>query len=165
MKRFSIFPAVALALLLLTVSARANEPEKEQPVAKTGISTGRYITGGIIGSAVGFGIGHAIHRRYMPLGLVFTLGEAAAFTAFFADTSFGTSTVSGITTVRATRIGTLGVIGLVVATGLHIWEVVDVWVTGASLREEKHADNTPRLMIVPSVMHNEAPALTMALRF
>ena len=160
-----IFPLVVLFLSLIAVPTRAEEQIKAQPAIKPALSTGRYVTGGVIGSVFGLGIGHAIQGRYIPLGLVFTLGEAAGYAAFFADTKFGTTNTGLVTSVRATSIGTIGAIGLVVVTGLHIWEVIDLWVTGASLRDKAITDAGPRLMIVPTVMHNEAPALTMAFRF
>ncbi len=155
----------ALASAFGGTLANAAEPIKVKPASSGGISTGRYITGGIVGSVVGFGIGHAIQRRYMPLGLVFTLGEAAAYTAFFADTRFGTSTSLGVTTVRATSIGTIGTIGLIAALGLHVWEVVDLWVTGADLREKPVAEHSSKLMVMPLVMNDRAPGVGMAFQF
>ncbi len=158
-------PVLAFGLCLMTASVQADDQVKAQQPVKPGLTTGRYVTGGIIGSVFGLGIGHAIQRRYMPMGLIFTLGEAAGYTAFFADTTFGTTTVGGFTTLRASSIGTLGAIGLIVASGLHVWEAIDLWVTGASLRDKAVADNRPRLLIVPAVLHNDAPGFTLALRF
>ena len=163
--RLEVFFTVAFGMLLITPSVLAEEHLKDNEVAKSRMSTGRYVTGGVIGTVFGFGIGHAIQGRYMPLGLVFSVGEAAGYAAFFADTKFGIGSFGGVTTVRTIDMGALGVIGLIVASGLHIWEVIDLWVTGAELRRSPVADNGPRLMIVPTVMHNEAPAVVMALRF
>lgn len=147
-------------LLAVAIVAGPAVADSDEP-----LSTGRYITGGILGSAIGLGIGHAVQRRYLPLGLIFSLGEAAGWTAFFADSTL-TTTSSGFTT-RVSSIGTVGVIGLVTTLGLHVWEIVDVWVTGNQLRKKeapaKHASRP--FTLVPVVMHQEAPGATLVLNF
>ena len=45
------------------------------------ISTGQYVTGGVIGSYFGFGIGHMIQQRWIDRGWIFSLGESAAIAA------------------------------------------------------------------------------------
>lgn len=40
------------------------------------LTQARYITGGVIGSVVGFGIGHGIVGEYKSMGWVFTMSQA-----------------------------------------------------------------------------------------
>jgi hypothetical protein len=110
----------------------ANLSADEREVLDNGrISKGQYIAGGIVGTVVGFGLGQAIEGRYMPLGLVFTLGEIgsafllASGLANCVDNSvFNYSASSTRNACDNNSAFTVGLIGLV---GLHIWEIVDVW--------------------------------------
>lgn len=102
----------------------------EESSDKVPVSTGKYITGGILGTAVGFGIGHGIQGRYSERGWIFTVGEAAGLAAIIAgaQSCYDSSTKTPKTSEGCTNALFSG--GLIVALGFHIWEVVDVW-TGA----------------------------------
>jgi hypothetical protein len=108
--------------------------EEDRDILNQGpISTGRYIAGGIVGSVAGFGIGQAIEGRYLPFGLIFTLGEMASTGLLVAGA------VDCINSLNVTNQNTLdchggtfwpGLIGLAV---FRIWEVVDVWAAPPSI--------------------------------
>ena len=96
------------------------EPTEAVPPGMEPLSTGRYIAGGIVGTVVGFGIGHAIEGRYVFLGLMFTVVEAAAYAALiYSLATLFDENSSG---------GSLFVPSLAVFIGFHIWEIVSVWV-------------------------------------
>jgi hypothetical protein len=151
MKRLAVLFLMAFALNGALMAA--DEP----------LSTGRYVTGGVIGSAIGFGIGHAIQGRYIPLGLIFTLGEGAGLAAAIADSK--ASTTTGVFTSTRTNFGTAGVIGLIVLGGLHVWEIVDVWVTGNELRRHEPAPKHASLAVFPTVFHDSAPGVVVGMNF
>ncbi len=89
------------------------------------ISKGRYAFGGLVGSVVGFGVGHAIHRHYTDFGWVFTLGEGVGALVFLSTPLLYMFTVLEFETVFGIEMG-----GIVLWGGFKIWEIVDVWVRG-----------------------------------
>jgi hypothetical protein len=100
---------------------------------KLNVPTGKYITGGVIGSTIGFGIGHAIQDRYHSKGWIFTATEGAGMAALLAGAS-QCKTDTDVFGVRSTNCGSgsgLLFVGYGVFLGFHIWEIVDVW-TGAT---------------------------------
>jgi len=110
---------VVILFLTLAMGLKA-----EKPI----ISSGRYLGGGIAGTIIGFGVGHAIQGRYQSEGWIFTVSELGAL---------GVATVGSVLISRAAAsqqvspLGlTIGVVGYLVFGGLKIWEIVDVW-TGA----------------------------------
>jgi hypothetical protein len=147
-----------VAAFFFSATVRGADPEE-------GISTGRFITGGVIGTAVGFGIGHGIQGRYLPLGLVFSLGEAAGLIAYFADstTTFDSTTGFG----RTRHVGAVGTIGGLVWLGLHVWEIVDVWVKGNELHKKWEAGHRRGALLLPATFARGeiAPGLSLAMRF
>lgn len=152
--KFITYLILSLTLLIGT-SAFAERTKVE-------VSTGKYITGGILGSAVGFGIGHAIQGRYgSGKGWIFTAGEAAGLTLFVAgvgrqscnDSYYGSSNSNSCDKSSANG---LMVIGLGALIGFHVWEIVDVW-TGATPVES----NTSAFLI-PDV---KSPGIGVVYRF
>lgn len=114
------------------------------------ISTGQYVTGGVIGSYFGFGVGHMIQQRWMETGWLFTVGESAAITAMVvgavgcANGSFqeedrlhnGRSSSSDACSVELIIGGLLGY------AGLRTWEIIDLWV--APPRHNRRYDKLTR---------------------
>jgi hypothetical protein len=112
--------------------------EEELEILEQGeISAGRFIAGGIVGTHVGFGVGHIVQGRWSDMGWMFTIGETAAFAAFvygMADCLEGetyyASDTNGYhdTTTRNDGCNAgLFVGGLIGFAGLRLWEVIDVW--------------------------------------
>lgn len=108
----------------------ANFSEEDREIlAKGEISRGQYIAGGVVGSAVGFGIGHAIQGRYGELGWVFTTGEVISYGFLIrslrncVDIDWYDTDEDDTSCVDKGMLK-LSVVGLF---GFKIWEVIDVW--------------------------------------
>ena len=80
---------------------------------KTGISTGQYVTGGILGTLIGLGVGHAIQERYTENGWLFTVSQLGSVFSlgYFANQKND----------LWTGLSALALIGF------KIWELIDVW--------------------------------------
>lgn len=105
--------------------------------AKVPVSKGRYITGGILGSTFGFGIGHGIQGRYAEKGWIFTAGEVAGLailTPAATQCAQDNQNNSNKDCTPAQKSIITG--GYLILLGFHIWEIVDVW-TGATPVEDK----------------------------
>jgi len=135
---------------------------------ETPISTGRYVTGGILGCALGFGIGHAVQKRYVPLGLVFTVGESAAWLATILDAGIDTyDEGNGVVSTRF-RIGAAGIVGLSVMVGLRVWEILDVWISGAKhMRRATGSEPVaePQVSVLPISGTISTPGMSVLVRF
>jgi len=106
--------------------------EDQKILEKGRYETGPYVTGGVLGTAIGFGIGHAVQSRYGEMGWIFTVTEVPAYGAFLAgyirwlnrsrrhDDELPKAQPLDITLMAA---------GGAVFMAFHIWEIVDVWVT------------------------------------
>jgi hypothetical protein len=133
----SVLKNILLVCFSLTLmSAKVFAADATLDVTDSGkvkVPTGKYITGGIIGSAVGLGIGHAIQDRYHDKGLIFTATEAAGLTAVLLGASqCKTETDSlGVKKTNCDSGMSTMLVGYGVFLGFHIWEVVDIW-TGAT---------------------------------
>lgn len=79
----------------------------------TNVSRAQYIAGGVLGTLMGIGIGHAIQGRYMENGWLFTatqLGSAFSLGVFAGQGNEVWTGLSAITLI-----------------GFRIWELIDVW--------------------------------------
>ena len=148
---------------LLVLTSAVNGADAAKPKH---ISNGRYIAGGIVGTAVGFGIGHAVQGSYGEIGWVFTAGEVAGLSMMIAGLSLGISRPRDGNDERQLKAidKTLIFTGLATQLGFHIWEVVDVWTRIPEQRELAKASE-PSFMVLPTVASNSAFGLTAALRF
>jgi hypothetical protein len=125
--------------------ADEGQPEPDnQPV----ISKGKYVTGGVLASTLGFGIGHAVQGRYLYKGLIFTATELTGLVLVAnsgcsssrhanARSSFDKGDCDDEKKVQA---------GLALWLGFHVWEIVDAW-TGARV---KSAEPKYSVMVVPT---------------
>lgn len=84
------------------------------------ITAGPYIAGGIVGSVVGFGSGHAIQGRYLHDGWIFTLLEGSLLGIGAAAGDFSPGYLG------SGRIGVQGVT-LFMLMGVRVWQIVDLW--------------------------------------
>jgi hypothetical protein len=111
-----------LSLVLALAAATPTPPPA--PAPKEGeITTARYITGGCIGTGVGFGIGHAIQRRTASGGGVITALEIGGLVfSFFGLFSLHAPEESKRQTAKVLVYGGLGTY-----VGTRIYEIVDVW--------------------------------------
>ncbi len=109
-----------------TKLSRNQLSDEEQEILEDGpISDGAYIAGGVLGTVIGLGIGHAVQGRYGERGWIFTAGELVAASMY----------VSGLedcvertfTNNSCDELNSTGQIGAIALLGLRIWEIVDVW--------------------------------------
>jgi hypothetical protein len=100
--------------------------DERELLARGEISSGQHVGGGLVGTFVGFGIGHAVQGRYIDRGWIFTLGELASMGALVAGVS---SCLQDSISSRGSRScdDTFIIGGLVGLLGFRIWEIVDVW--------------------------------------
>lgn len=137
------------AALLLLACAQASRAEERAPSASpdphadaTGISLARYVTGGLVGTFVGFGLGHAIADEWTNFGWICTAGELTPLLVGAASGSFR-------------KLGNqdhsddLVPIALIVSASIfHVIEVVDIW-TGPRVRADSAAASAPGWAVLP----------------
>ena len=141
--------------------------DRSTPSVET-ISEGQYITGGVIGTVFGFGIGHAVQGRWTKTGWIHTtlqVGGVVVVTAsylwalplMFTPDEKGTVTVMGI--ILLTTIVTGGV----AFWGSKIWEIVDVWRVPSSMK----VVSKKRLYMAPTLysQNNQGHFLGMKLQY
>lgn len=150
MKKIALLMSFVMAFGL---SAHAQDDESSSS-SKIPVPTGKYITGGVIGSVVGLGIGHGIQGRYNT-GWIFTATEAASLGVLVAGlSSCKKDDITGDIECSNKGAISLGYLGFL---GFHIWEIVDVWVGATPV------DNEATVMLVPD--NNGTPRLGMAWTF
>lgn len=114
-----------LALFLsLSMDVAANETSADQPLQ---ISHSDYVLGGVVGSIVGFGTGHAIQDRYLSGGgWAFTLCEGIGAAAIITGgILYGTA---GTDVDKQTLGKRFMLAGGIFYGGFKIWEIIDLWV-------------------------------------
>lgn len=134
-------------------SSENNSDQDASYYNRTPVPTGKYITGGVLGSAIGFGIGHGVQGRYSEGGLMFTLTEAAGGLVYFNIVAKCLNESDDSSTNKSNayrdcldKNSSSLLLGLGVMTGFRIWEIVDVW------RGARPVDDEPKssLMILPN---------------
>lgn len=127
----------------------------ESTSSRIPVKTSKYVTGGVIGSAIGLGIGHGIQGRYADKGWIFTATEAAGIAMMVAGCNDRKDTDND-GDEECNNQGLAGA-GLILAIGFHVWEIVDVW-TGATPVDEAQ----PVAFLLPDP---KAPSVGIAWRF
>lgn len=97
--------------------------------SKIPVVTSKYVTGGVITSIFGLGIGHGIEGRYGDKGWIFTATEATGYAMMIAGCN-DRKDRDGDGDKECNNAG-LAAAGAVLAIGFHVWEIVDIW-TGAT---------------------------------
>lgn len=112
--------------------SKARSQKKTKPTTPLPVTRTRYIWGGVVGTAIGFGIGHALVGEYGTWGWFFTTTQVASIgIPLLTAGIIALSTLSG--TLEATGdalISAWGVsffIGLSLYIGFRLWEIFDVW--------------------------------------
>ncbi len=101
-------------------------PQEYEILRKGEISEGRYVGGGLLGTVVGYGIGHAVQGRWSDKGWIFTVGELASVSVIvITATSCIAADLEG--RAREDRCMAALVGSLVAYTGFRIWEIIDLW--------------------------------------
>lgn len=143
--------------------------DEDKEILRRGqITNGRRITAGIIGSTVGFGIGHAIAGKYKSKGWMFTVTESIA----------GVVLLNGMAECLVEGIGDSWddeddddeevescdndnfTYGMIATVGLRIWEAIDIW-TSMSHHNRRHAELTESetkssVFIIPALQKGRA---------
>jgi hypothetical protein len=88
------------------------------------IGDGPYIAGGVVGTLLGLGIGHAIQGRYGEKGWIFTVSELASAALIVAGAEECVDNILVGRTCSRSASYTIGTWGLL---GFRIWEIVDLW--------------------------------------
>lgn len=138
------------------------KPKKPGPLTQA-----RYITGGVIGSIVGFGVGHAIVGEYSTMGWVFTMSQSLSLgvpilAAVVMAIIYWDGSANGTVDQLITTWGGFLWTGIALWAAFRIWEIVDLWVRPRSrlirasdLKIKKDAiPTTPKasFAILPTVM-------------
>lgn len=154
MKLLKILIAACVAI---SFSAAHADDEFPKTSTRVPVDTGKYITGGVIASTVGFGIGHGIQGRYADKGWIFTATEAAGLGMMIAGANSCDDKVQadGSKKWKCDNEGLLFV-GFGVFVGFHVWEIVDAW-TGAT-----PVDSNVKAFFIPNP---KAPGLGLAYSF
>lgn len=117
------------------------------------ISVGQYVAGGVLGTVLGLGMGHAVQGRYGEKGWAFTVlksGSIIAAFAFAAGESKG-----GV------------VLSLITLFGISIWELIDVWWLPSSYKVGQHKNNNNFYVTPVLYSYNDSlrPALGVSVGF
>ncbi len=121
----------------LSLRARAlnlelkDQEEKVLAIGET--STTQYVAGGVTGTLLGFGIGHAVQGRYTYDGWKFTLGQGVALTAVVVGATGCVNNAFDSETKGCSGVNE-GLLfgGLVTLFAFRIWELIDIWATPPS---------------------------------
>ncbi len=128
--------ALLALICVLPASVAANNQYSEimavadAQVAKAqenSLPTSRYVWGGLAGTFIGFGTGHAIQRRYEGKGEMFAYGEVTSLAVLVAGALTGDCGGGG-----SPVCGDLGAVGLIGFLSFRVWEMVDVWIPPSS---------------------------------
>lgn len=100
--------------------------EKDRKIIEMGeIGRGRYVLGGVVGTYVGLGLGHAIQGRYSSRGWIYTVGEVTS-TGLIVVGIFPCGLGSDSSDSSASCLTfTIGMAGYI---AFRAWEAVDLWV-------------------------------------
>ena len=75
MKKNSLLLVLFAFAFVFRINANANVSPATNAVEETGMSHSQYVTGGVLGSIFGLGIGHAVQGRYSERGWIFTTSD------------------------------------------------------------------------------------------
>ncbi|MCA9519508.1 MAG: hypothetical protein KC609_00980 [Myxococcales bacterium] len=155
---------IVVALVIVLVSARAvaagpldsGDALSQQGAirlsSKVSISQFQFVGGGLLGTLVGFGLGHAVQNRWTRTGWIFTLGETVGMGLFaggFLHDSENPDSKVGIGLI---------VSGAILMGVLRIAEIVDIWrlpremeIARLSPAERSRLNTKPRLAVAPII--------------
>lgn len=138
----------------------------------TEISKSRYVTGGVLGTIFGFGIGHGVQGRWSSdKGWMFTSAQLVAFVGLYFDDSPSNEGVIGCalgdihhckSRPDGATYGTISDGLALLYLGTRIWEIASVW----NLNEQTHTiAKTKRPLLVAPVAYKDGGGLVMLMSF
>jgi hypothetical protein len=135
--------------------------ESDQRILDRGkYDTREIVAGGLLGTVIGFGSGHAIQSRYRRTGWIYTVGEigSVGLTASAAACNGSWGCVYG-----------LALSGVTIFIGFRIAETIDVWVHPANhnrrYRKLKERTDGPQLSFRVEPILDGGAKLGLALRY
>ncbi len=130
--------------------------EEADIVAHGEISVGRWITGGVLASTIGFGLGQAVQGRWRYTGWMFTVGEAGSLVAvgYAGIDMIINSDHRGKNDIQPYLL--IG--GLVLFGGLKIWDGIDGWI-GPPRQNRRYRELLQRTGNRASVLEKAQPYL------
>lgn len=90
------------------------------------ISNQKYFAGGVLGTIVGFGSGHAIQKRFDDKGSYFLVGEGLGLGGLIVGGAFACGV--GYSTNYGSTCSFVQNASLAIFLGTKIWEIFDLWV-------------------------------------
>ena len=138
------------------ISYSALSPDEREIINNGSIGGVQYVLGGLSATFLGLGIGQAVEGRYLPLGLVFTVGELASvglMAAGVVDCTTQALSYSNTQNCSNTSAFTIGILAFV---GLRVWEIVDAWAAPPSINSrynnlKDHVDMTSNHFFISPV--------------
>jgi hypothetical protein len=128
-------PAVQLQLQLTA--------EQQQQLDQGEIPIGGWLTGGVLSTFLGFGIGQAIQGRYKSRGWMFTVGDSVAVTVAL----YGAARCCQPAGHTEEYLVLGGVAALI---GLRIWQTLDAWLVPPAHNRKVRALRTKLGLAPPS---------------
>ncbi|MEY3013483.1 MAG: hypothetical protein RIT45_2218 [Pseudomonadota bacterium] len=159
----------------LPPQGRQLSPADQRILDRGPISGGAWALGGVLGTWMGFGLGHLAQGRYDDGGLLFTFGEIASISMMIV--ALGNASSSDLTcdefgcrerVVSSDAWATITVVSGLTFAALRIWEIIDVWYAPAMINQRydavrRMAQPNWSLMVVPA--GNDGAQASFALRF
>ena len=142
MDKFHKFFLIVISIIILfSFHAFANEDSKLEESSSSQVSIDQYRAGAIVGTVVGFGMGHLMQNRYTGesgKGWLFTIAEPAPFAIILVGSLYewmldpcsgDAGSHDGCSGKKKRIFATEDALKVATAIffGIKIWEIVDVW--------------------------------------
>jgi len=108
-------------------------PEERKILEKGEYSDGEIVGGGLLGSFLGLGLGHAAQGRFREKGWIFLVGEAVGSYVFMWSLI---NCVDDIDNDSDHCNGGMLATSIIAVAVLRIWEIVDLWTVPAAHNRE-----------------------------
>lgn len=159
MKFLKYFLATSIVFSVCAGFAATSDNDREESTSSSEsnrfpVPTGKYITGGVLASTIGFGIGHGVQGRYAEKGFIFTATEVGGLALILAGASTCKEEID-IYGTKSTKCSSNSAIvaGAGILIGFRVWEIVDAW-AGA-----RPVDDGPKAFLIPNL---KAPGMGIA---
>lgn len=152
---------VAPATEKAVVSPETKQSPETATHSQESFPVGRYLTGGLVGTVAGFGIGHVIVDRYPSTGLIYTIGEGAgALTALAGLMVMGNGARDRDLAGAFVQVVFGSIIfygGAGVFLGFKVVEIIDIWVATPFVLNDriKKAKQASLLSLEPMFIANK----------
>ncbi len=150
--------ALALALAWGRTAAAGEPVQTPSPSKPRGISSARYVTAGLLGTMVGYGLGHAIAHEWTNFGWICTVGEVTPLLV-------GASTGVFARLDNADPSDNVLPAGLLVGYGVfRVIELVDIW-TRPKVRDDSASSSSQAAWAALPLPNRHGSRLVFAGRF